>query len=54
MTGGDPLRRPDLDLLIREAVDRGIGVSLAPAVTPLLTRERLAELQGRRRSRRSP
>lgn len=41
-TGGDPLRRPDLDLLLREARDRGIGVSLAPAVTPLLTRERLA------------
>ncbi len=45
MTGGDPLRRRDLDLLIRAAVDRGIGVSLAPAVTPLLTRQRLAELQ---------
>ncbi|MCW3157444.1 TIGR04053 family radical SAM/SPASM domain-containing protein [Micropruina sonneratiae] len=43
-TGGDPLRRPDLDLLLREARDRGIGVSLAPAVTPLLTRERLAEV----------
>lgn len=43
-TGGDPLRRPDLDLLLREARERGIGVSLAPAVTPLLTRERLAEL----------
>lgn len=41
-TGGDPLRRPDLDLLLREARERGIGVSLAPAVTPLLTRERLA------------
>lgn len=45
MTGGDPLRRPDLDLLVAEATARGIGVSLAPAVTPLLTRERLAELQ---------
>lgn len=44
-TGGDPLRRADLDLLIAEAGARGIGVSLAPAVTPLLTRERLAEVQ---------
>ena len=43
--GGDPLRRPDLDLLIRAAGDRGIGVSLAPAVTPDLTFERLAEVQ---------
>jgi radical SAM protein len=45
MTGGDPLRRPDLDLLVTAATERGIGVSLAPAVTPLLTRDRLAELQ---------
>lgn len=45
MTGGDPLRRADLDLLLVEAARRGIGVSLAPAVTPLLTRERLARVQ---------
>ena len=45
MTGGDPLRRPDLDVLIRAAIERGIGVSLAPAVTPLLTRDRLAQLR---------
>jgi radical SAM protein len=45
MTGGDPLRRPDLRVLIREAIARGIGVSLAPAVTSLLTRDRLAELK---------
>ncbi|MCE1173644.1 MAG: TIGR04053 family radical SAM/SPASM domain-containing protein [Propionibacteriales bacterium] len=39
MTGGDPLKRPDLAELVAAANDRGIGVSLAPAVTPLLTRE---------------
>lgn len=44
MTGGDPLRRHDLDELLRAARDRGIGVSLAPAVTPELTKERLAEV----------
>ncbi|MFT3861205.1 TIGR04053 family radical SAM/SPASM domain-containing protein [Micropruina sp.] len=44
-TGGDPLRRHDLDLLLSEAGRRGIGVSLAPAVTPLLTAERLAQVQ---------
>lgn len=44
-TGGDPLRRGDLALLIAEAGARGIGVSLAPAVTQLLTRERLAQVQ---------
>ena len=41
MTGGDPLRRADLELLVRQAQQRGIGVSLAPAVTPLLTPERI-------------
>ncbi|WP_425955864.1 TIGR04053 family radical SAM/SPASM domain-containing protein [Xylanimonas sp. McL0601] len=45
MTGGDPLRRADLDELITAATDRGIGVSLAPAVTPLLSRSRLEELK---------
>ncbi len=45
MTGGDPLRRRDLDTLISAAIARGIGVSLAPAVTELLTKERLAELK---------
>jgi len=41
MTGGDPLRRPDLAELVEAATARGVGVSLAPAVTPLLTRERM-------------
>jgi radical SAM protein len=41
MTGGDPLRRGDLPQLVAAATERGIGVSLAPAVTPLLTRERI-------------
>ncbi len=45
LTGGDPLRRDDLDLLITQANRRGIGVSLAPAVTPDLTRARLAQVQ---------
>lgn len=44
MTGGDPMRRFDLDELIAEARDRGVGVSLSPAVTPLLTRERIADM----------
>ncbi len=43
-TGGDPLRRPDLEVLVAGATARGIGSSLAPAVTPDLTRERLAAL----------
>jgi radical SAM protein len=43
-TGGDPLRRPDLEDLVAAATERGIGASLAPAVTPDLTRERLLSL----------
>lgn len=39
MTGGDPLKRADLPQLIAAATERGLGVSLAPAVTPLLNRE---------------
>jgi AdoMet-dependent heme synthase len=44
-TGGDPLRRPDLQILIEAARARGIGASLAPAATPELTPERLASLK---------
>lgn len=44
-TGGDPLRRDDLETLITAATERGIGASLAPAVSPDLTRDRLAALQ---------
>ncbi|MBE6476843.1 MAG: TIGR04053 family radical SAM/SPASM domain-containing protein [Propionibacteriaceae bacterium] len=44
MTGGDPMRRFDLDELIAEARNRGIGVSLSPAVTPLLTKQRIADM----------
>ncbi len=45
LSGGDPLRRPDLIELLQEARGRRLGVSLSPAVTPDLTRGRLAELQ---------
>ena len=44
-TGGDPLCRPDLEVLVAGASARGIGSSLAPAVTPKLTSERLAALK---------
>lgn len=44
-TGGDPLRRDDLEDLVRGASGRGIGASLAPAVTPDMTLQRLRSLQ---------
>ena len=44
-TGGDPLNRPDLHDLVRAATERGIGASLAPAATPLLTQEVMESLR---------
>jgi radical SAM protein len=44
-TGGDPLNRPDLHDLVRAATARGIGASLAPAATPLLTQPVLESLR---------
>jgi AdoMet-dependent heme synthase len=39
LTGGDPLKRPDLFELIRHAVGRGLQLALTPSATPLATRE---------------
>jgi radical SAM protein len=39
LTGGDPLKRPDLFDLIRHAVGRGLQLALTPSATPLATRE---------------
>jgi radical SAM protein len=38
-TGGDPLKRSDLFVLIRHAVQSGLTVALTPSATPLATRE---------------
>ena len=45
LTGGDPLRRPDLLHLARAAKARGIGASLAPSATQDLTATVIAELR---------
>jgi len=39
LTGGDPIKRPDLFELIEHATKTGVRVSLTPSATPLLTRE---------------
>jgi radical SAM protein len=44
LTGGDPLKRPDLLRLVREGRARGLRLALAPSVTPLLTDRAIAEL----------
>ena len=45
LTGGDPMRRPDLTALVRHAADAGLTVALTPSGTAAATRARLAELK---------
>jgi AdoMet-dependent heme synthase len=45
LTGGDPLKRPDLLHLVRYGIERGLGISLAPAATPALTRQVVHDLK---------
>ncbi|MDR2642713.1 MAG: TIGR04053 family radical SAM/SPASM domain-containing protein [Planctomycetaceae bacterium] len=42
-TGGDPLKRSDLFVLIRRAVQNGLTVALTPSATPLATPEAFAK-----------
>jgi radical SAM protein len=45
LTGGDPMRRPDLAGLVRYAADAGLTVALTPSGTAAATPTRLAELK---------
>lgn len=36
LTGGDPVRRPDLEVLVRYATEQGLRVGLSPSATPEL------------------
>lgn len=45
LTGGDPIKRPDLFELIDHACSLGVRVSLTPSATPLLTRETIFRLK---------
>ena len=45
LTGGDPIKRPDLFELIAHARRVGVRVSLTPSATPLLTREIIFRLK---------
>lgn len=51
MTGGDPLKRPDIYDLVEHAAHRGVRASLTPSATPLLTQAAIAELKHRRLAR---
>jgi MoaA/NifB/PqqE/SkfB family radical SAM enzyme len=45
LTGGDPLKRPDLVPLVRHGTRLGLPLSLTPAGTPMVTAEALRELR---------
>ena len=45
LTGGDPLKRPDLFPIVRYACRRGVRTSLTPSATPLLTRDAVFRLK---------
>ena len=45
LTGGDPLKRPDLMRIVRYACQLGVRTSLTPSATPLLTRKAVLELK---------
>ena len=45
LTGGDPIKRPDLFELISHARESGVRVSLTPSATPLLTKEIVIRLK---------
>ena len=45
LTGGDPLKRPDLLALVEHGVSAGLPVSVSPSATGLLTRERVLALK---------
>ncbi len=47
LTGGDPLKRPDIYELVEYAHGRGVHTSMTPSATPLLTKEAIATLQER-------
>jgi len=45
LTGGDPLKRPDLMPIVQYACRRGVRTSLTPSSTPLLVRDAIFELK---------
>src|SRR6266851_2704334 len=45
LTGGDPLKRPDLMPIVQYAYRRGVRTSLTPSTTPLLARDSIFKLK---------
>src|SRR5574341_1709038 len=47
LTGGDPLKRPDIYDLVEHATLKGVRAALTPSATPLLTQAAIQELKRR-------
>ena len=45
LTGGDPLKRPDIYELVQYATQHNVRISLTPSATPLLTRQSIVRLK---------
>lgn len=45
LTGGDPLKRPDIFEIVRYAAEKNVRISLTPSATPLLTRKAIVKLK---------
>ena len=45
LTGGDPLKRPDVFDLVEYASSHGVRISLTPSATPLLTEQAIGRLK---------
>jgi len=45
LTGGDPLKRPDIYDLIRQSVATGLRTNITPSATPLLTAEAINQFK---------
>lgn len=45
LTGGDPLKRPDIFDLVKYSSELNVRISLTPSATPLLTRESIKRLK---------
>lgn len=45
ITGGDPLKRPDLEAIVAHGAGLGLSMGLTPSATPLLTPEALRRLR---------
>lgn len=44
LTGGDPMKRPDVHELVAHGVNRGLTMAMTPSATPLVTRDALMRL----------